>query len=88
MSNLVNSLCFSRWVNQFVEESSDRGIFARWFQDNDYSSPKNFISIEGVKLRMIKNIFAGYQEKVKAFYQVIPQLEQIIKVIYFIIDVQ
>ena len=56
MLNLVNSLCFSSWANQFVKESSDRGIFARWLLDNEFIGKNRIISTKlPIKAQMIKN---------------------------------
>ena len=55
MSNLVNSLCFSSWVNQFVNESCDRGLFARWLRDSDFQNYRRIPSNLSFKTYMIKN---------------------------------
>ena len=46
---------FIIWIKQFVNESSDRGLFARWLRDSEFQSNTRIASNLSFKTYMIKN---------------------------------
>ena len=52
---LDGSIDFMIWIKQFVKESSDKGLFARWLEDSDFQNYRKISSNLSFKTYMIKN---------------------------------
>ena len=52
---LDGSIEFIIWIKQFVKESSDKGLFARWLEDSDFQNYRKISSNLSFKTYMIKN---------------------------------
>ena len=52
---LGDSIDFIIWIKQFVNESSDRGLFARWLRDSEFQNHNGISNNLLFKTYMIKN---------------------------------